>query len=278
MAVDLHLHSTFSDGSDSPEAIVAEAAGIRLTTIALTDHDTLDGIPRAAVAAAAAGIRFIPGIELSVDWRNQSMHMLVYFLEPGSGPLQDRLEELRRGRSQRNDRIVGLLQGCGLDITMGEVRAEAGGGVIGRPHFAGVLIRKGYVASVQEAFDRYLATGRPAYSPRFKLAAAEAIALARETEAVPVIAHPHTLNLRAEGYAAGFADLVDLGLGGIEAYYGEYSPELRLSIAGLCERLGIVATGGSDYHGSYKPHLSVGTGKGDLRVPDDIPARLLAAR
>ncbi len=278
MAVDLHLHSTFSDGSDSPEGVVEQAARLGLSGIALTDHDTLEGIPRAAAAAAAADIRFIPGIELSVEWRNQSMHMLVYFLEPEPGPLQNRLDELRRGRAGRNERIVGLLRECGLDVTLDEVLVEAGEGVVGRPHFAGVMMRKGYVDSVAEAFDRYLATGRPAYSPRRKLTAAEAISLARASQAVPVIAHPHTLGLRAEEYGTDFAELVELGLGGIESYYGEYTPDLRSNIAGLCDQLGIVATGGSDYHGSYKPHLSIGIGKGDLRVPDESFDALVAAR
>jgi predicted metal-dependent phosphoesterase TrpH len=206
------------------------------------------------------------------------MHMLVYFLEPGPGPLQDRLDELRRGRAERNERIVGLLQGCGLDIALDEVKEEAGGAVVGRPHFAAVMIRKGYAASLAEAFDRYLAAGRPAYSPRLKLTAGEAISLARATRAVPVIAHPHTLNLRAEEYSAGFADLVAMGLGGIEAYYGEYAPELRTSLADLCAQFGVAATGGSDFHGTYKPHLSIGTGKGDLRVPDEALDALVDAR
>ena len=274
MAVDLHLHSLFSDGSDSPTEIVTAAAKLGLTGIALTDHDILDGIPEAAAAAAKHGLRFIGGTELSVLWRDQSMHMLVYFLDPGPGPLQDRLSELRESREGRNVEIVARLQEIGLDITFAEVQAEAGTGVVGRPHFAGVLIEKGYVATVPEAFDRYLATGRPAYVPRMRLTAAEAIKLSRESSAVPVIAHPHTLNLRAEDFATGFRELVDLGLGGIEAYYGEYTPEMRVRIAVICDDLGIVATGGSDYHGKYKPHLAIGTGKGDLRVPDIALERL----
>lgn len=268
MAVDLHLHSLFSDGSDSPTEIVTAAAKLGLTGIALTDHDILEGIPEAAASAAKHGIRFIGGTELSVLWRDQSMHMLVYFLDPVPGPLQDRLNELRESRQGRNIEIVARLQKIGLDITLAEVQAEAGTGVMGRPHFAGVLIEKGYVSTVPEAFDRYLATGRPAYVPRMRLTAAEAITLGRESRAVPVIAHPHTLNLRAEDFATGFRELVSLGLGGIEAYYGEYTPEMRARIAVICDELGIVATGGSDYHGKYKPHLAVGTGKGDLRVPD----------
>ncbi len=270
MAVDLHLHSLYSDGSDSPTEIVDAAAAIGLTGIALTDHDILDGIAEAATAAASRGIQFIGGIELSVLWKEQSMHMLVYFLDPAGGPLQDRLGVLRESRHGRNVEIAENLQGMGLDVTMPEVAEEAGTGVVGRPHFAGLMIAKGYVQTVAEAFDRYLAFGRPGYVPRMRLSAEEAIALSRRSGAVPVIAHPHTLNLRADEFATGFRELIDAGLGGIEAYYGEYTPEMRSRIAEMCEELGIVATGGSDYHGKYKPHLAIGTGKGDLRVPDTV--------
>jgi len=278
MAVDLHLHSTCSDGSLTPTEIVTTAADIGLTGIALTDHDTLEGLAEAATVAADRGIRFIGGTELSVLWKDQSMHMLVYFLNPEPGPLQDRMEELRVSRQQRNHHIATRLQELGLEVSMDEVTEEAGSGVIGRPHFAGVLIRKGYVANVPEAFERYLASGRPAYVSRKRLGAAEAIKLARQSGAVPVIAHPHTLNLRAEEFATGFADLVSQGLGGIEAYYGEYTPMMRSRIAAICSDLGIVATGGSDYHGRYKPHLEIGTGKGDLRVPDEALRQLEMAR
>lgn len=268
MAVDLHLHSTCSDGSNTPAEIITGAIAANLTGIALTDHDTLHGLPEAAALAKTAGIRFVGGTELSVAWKNQSMHMLVYFLDPAGGPLQDHMEDLRRSRHQRNLEIAEKLQAQGLDITIEEVDTEAGGGVVGRPHFAGVMIRKGYVENVPEAFERYLSAGRPAYTPRKRLSAEEAIGMSRASNAVPVIAHPHTLNLRAEEFSSGFRNLVDQGLGGIEAYYGEYSPALRLRIAEICDELSIVATGGSDYHGKYKPHLSIGTGKGDLAVPD----------
>jgi predicted metal-dependent phosphoesterase TrpH len=274
MAVDLHLHSRFSDGSASPTEIVNVAADIGLSGIALTDHDILDGIPEAAAAAAGRGIRFVGGTELSVQWRDQTMHMLVYFITPGSGPLQDRIGELQQGRHQRNLEIAARLQALGLQVDHGEVEKEAETGVVGRPHFAGVMMRKGYVASVAEAFDRYLAAGRPAYVPRHRLSAEEAITLSLASRAVSVVAHPHTINLRADEFARGFRDLVDIGLGGIEAYYGEYSPAMRARIAEICDDLGVIATGGSDYHGRYKPHLSIGIGKGDLRVPDTVLDRL----
>jgi predicted metal-dependent phosphoesterase TrpH len=278
MAVDLHLHSNCSDGSLTPEEIVTGAVAAGLTGMALTDHDTLEGLAVASATARQASMRFVGGTELSVLWRRQSMHLLVYFLDPEPGPLQDRMEELRQSRQQRNHQIATKLQELGLDITIEEVTMEAGGGVIGRPHFAAVMIGKGYVANVPEAFDRYLATGRPGYVGRKRLTAEEAIRLSRKSGAVPVIAHPHTLSLRAEEFATGFSDLVAAGLGGIEAYYGEYTPAMRSRIAAICSDLGIVATGGSDYHGRYKPHLEIGTGKGDLRVPDEALEALLDAR
>ncbi|MCP4306006.1 MAG: PHP domain-containing protein [bacterium] len=268
MAVDLHLHSTCSDGSDTPAEIVAGAVAVGLSGIALTDHDTLQGIHEAAALAKSSGLRFVGGTELSVTWNDQTMHMLVYFLDPGGGPLQDRLDELRDSRHQRNLEIAEKLRAQGFDMTIEEVEAEAGGGVVGRPHFAGVMIQKGYVENVPEAFERYLGAGRPAYTPRRRLSAKQAISLSRASDAVPVIAHPHTLNLSAEEFSSGFRELVDCGLGGIEAYYGEYNPAMRARIAEICNELGIVATGGSDYHGKYKPHLSIGTGTGDLAVPD----------
>lgn len=252
------------------------AAG--LTTIALTDHDTLDGIAEAAEAAAEGGIGFIPGTELSVDWPTGTMHMLVYHLAPGPGLLQDRLADLREARERRNHVILERLARLGIDIPFAEVEAESGGGVIGRPHIAAVLVARGHAADIPDAFDRYLAQGRPGYVDRTRLAAAEAIDLARRSGAVPVIAHPHTLGVSQAEYSAAFSELAAVGLGGIESYYAEYSPELRLHLAGLCDQLGLVATGGSDYHGRYKPGLEVGTGRGDLVVPDDVVAALDAAR
>jgi len=275
MAVDLHLHSSFSDGSETPEAIVAAAKAASLTTIALTDHDNLNGIPRARTAAEAAGIKLIAGTELSVGWNNDAMHLLVYFLEPGAGPLQDRLVAVQRGRSDRNIRVAERLQQLGMEVSYEEVEAEAGGTGIGRPHFAAVLVRKGYATTITDAFDRYLANGRPAYLPRERLDAIEAIQLAKASGAVTSIAHPHTLGVARDDYREAFEELTDAGLGGIESYYGEYPHELRLHLAKLCRDLGIAATGGSDYHGTYKPDLQVGVGRGDLEVPETAVEELL---
>jgi predicted metal-dependent phosphoesterase TrpH len=278
VAVDLHLHSSFSDGTDDPETIVRIAAETGLSAIALTDHDNLDGIGRARAAAAGVGIELISGTELSVAWNGDPMHLLVYFLEPGPGPLQDRLQEIQESRANRNERMVGRLNELGVNISYEEVFIEAGGTGVGRPHFAAVLVRKGHAETISHAFDLYLARGRPAYLPRARLEAQEAIELAAGSGAVTSIAHPHTLGVPDEGYWSAFEELVAAGLGGIEAHYGEYQPEFRAHLADICSGLGIVATGGSDYHGSYKPNLRIGVGRGDLMVPDRALEELVAFR
>lgn len=278
MSVDLHLHSTASDGTETPTAVVEAAAAAGLSSIALTDHDNLDGIVEARTAADRLDIELIAGAELSVGWSTGAMHLLVYFLEPGPGPLQDRLEELQRSRSNRNVEMVEALAELGIDITYAEVLAEAGGSGVGRPHFAGVLIRKGVVPDVETAFDRYLAAGRPAYRGRQRLDAAEAIELARQSGAVTSIAHPHTIGAGAPDYEAAFEQLAEVGLAGIECWYPEYDQKLRKHLAGVAAGHGLVATGGSDYHGAYKPSIQVGVGKGDLSVPasalEELRARI----
>lgn len=274
MAVDLHLHSTESDGTDPPAEVVQRAADAGLTTIALTDHDTLDGIPAARRAASDAGISLIPGTELSVEWPTGTMHLLVYHLESGSGPLQDQLAMLRDARATRNEQILERLAAMGIEISLAAVHAEAGDGVVGRPHIAALLVERGHASSIAEAFDRFLARGRPGYVDRRRLDAFEAIDLALRSGAVPVLAHPHTIGVGASDYETAFRRLADAGLAGIESYYAEYEPALRMHLAALSERLGLVPTGGSDYHGRYKPGLTIGSGHGDLVVPDDTVPRL----
>ncbi len=276
MAVDLHLHSTCSDGTDAPERIVELAVDAGLSAIALTDHDNLDGIARARAAAESADIELVSGTELSVEWRGSPMHLLVYFLEPGDGPLQNRLAAIQDSRATRNRRMVERLRDLDIDITFEEVEAEAGGTGIGRPHMAQVLIEKGVVPDFASAFDRYLAAGRPGYIQRDRLDAIEAIDLAAASGATTSIAHPHTLGVAADDYDRAFAGLADAGLGGIEAWYGEYEPQVREHLAAVAASLGLVATGGSDYHGRYKPELRIGSGRGDLVVPDAALAGLRA--
>ncbi len=268
MAVDLHTHSEESDGTDSPAELIRLANKAGLSAIALTDHDTLSGVEEARAAAGNAGPRLVAGVELSVDHDNVKIHLLAYFLEPGAGPLQDRLAELREGRRRRNVEIVARLRDLGYDINEDDVAAQTAGEAVGRPHIADALAAKGLIASRAQAFDGLLSDGGAAYAQRQRLSARDAIQLATASGAVTSVAHPYTIDMNASTYPALFAELGDAGLTGLEAFYPEHAPSLREHLAALATELGLVATGGSDYHGAGKPGLKVGTGRGDLVVPD----------
>jgi predicted metal-dependent phosphoesterase TrpH len=274
MAVDLHTHSTASDGSESPARLVAAAVAMRLSHLALTDHDTLEGVAEARAAAEDHDLVLIPGTELSLDFEG-GMHLVVLWLEPGPGPLQDRLADLQNGRATRNLEIVDNLTRLGMPIDLDEVLEESGGGSVGRPHIAAVMMRKGYVGSIVEAFDLWLGAGRPGYATRPRMTPEDALALALQSGGVPVLAHPHTLGINR---AAEMASLLDrlraAGLVGIEAFCSAYHRHEREGYADLARRFGLVASGGSDYHGSYKPGLELGRGYGDLVVDGSVVDRL----
>lgn len=271
MNIDLHVHSTASDGSDSPRRVVELAAETGLDVIALTDHDTQEGVDEALNAARRMGIEVIPGVELSLQFDDGGMHLIVLWLQPGRGPLQDRLEGLQHGRGARNERIVELLEDAGLPLTIDEVLEEARGGTVGRPHIAAVMMKRGYVPDIRTAFDLWLGAGKPAYVGRDRLYPEEAISLARESGGVPVLAHPHTLGITT---ASAMADVLDrlrhAGLIGLEAHYSTYRAHERAGYADLARRFDLLPSGGSDYHGTYKPGLSIGSGYGDLVVRGDL--------
>ncbi len=244
---------------------------MRLEAIALTDHDTQEGIAEARTAAERTGLRLVPGVELSLDWDKGGMHMVVLWLEPGSGPLQDRLAALQHARANRNDRMVALLQDLGVDITIEELLEEAGGGSVGRPHMAAILVRKGHAEDIQDAFNRFLAKGAPAYLGRDRLLPEEGIRLARESGAVPVLAHPHTLGVDNRFEFADLMErLVDAGLVGVECHYGTYERDGRSGMVAMARRFGLIPSGGSDYHGTYKPDVALGTGRVGIPVPRDV--------
>ncbi|REK19265.1 MAG: PHP domain-containing protein [Actinobacteria bacterium] len=269
MAVDLHSHSTYSDGSDTPAELVSRARERGLTAVALTDHDTLEGVEEAT--AAADGIEVIPGTELSLQRLEGGMHLVVLWLSPGRGPLQDRLAELQYARGSRNQLIVDELTRLGMPITLDEILVEAGDGSVGRPHIAAVMVRKGYVPDIKTAFDLWLANGAPAYVKRRLLTPEEGIGLAIESGAVPVLAHPHTLGInRAVEMADILDELKSYGLIGLEAHYSTYHQHERDGYADLARRFGLLASGGSDYHGTYKQGIELGSGHGDLAVPESL--------
>jgi predicted metal-dependent phosphoesterase TrpH len=276
--VDLHTHSTVSDGSDPPARIPELAAAAGCSAVALTDHDRLDGLAEARARAQALGVDLVPGCEVSCEWAPGTLHVLVYFVEPGEGPLQEELARLQADRVERNRQMIDRLAAAGLPVSLDELEAEAGGMGAGRPHMASILVRKGVVGSVQEAFDGYLARGKPGYVSKARLSPRTVAEQARRSGGVAVLAHPLSLQLDEPGLASTVAELADAGLTGLEAVYGRYSPDERAGLADLAHRHGLVATGGSDYHGTYKPDLAVGTGRGDLSVPDTTVAALTERR
>lgn len=267
--VDFHIHSTESDGTLRPEEIVAEAARRRLAVIALSDHDTTAGIPAFRAAAAEHHIPVIPSIELSADAPSpqSECHILGPGVRPGHEALEKVLEKIREGRGERNGEIVRKLNRLGMELTIREVIDEAGGGVIARPHFAAVLMRKGYCSSPQEAFDRWLGKGNPAYEERFRLSPADALGLLREAGAFPVLAHPLKLKLPPKELEAYIAGLKEAGLAGIEVYHPSVNNDHIRLFSGIAKRLGLFVCGGSDFHGANKPDRKLG----EFHPGDPIP-------
>ena len=271
MSIDLHSHSSFSDGSDTPDELFDLASKVGITSLALTDHDTLEGIPAARLAADRTGIEMIPGTELSLDFDKGGMHLVVLWLEPEPGPLQDRLKELQLGRDERNALIVERLNDLDVAVSLEEVLEEAGEGTVGRPHIAGVMLRRGYVDSIEQAFSEYLGNQGPAYVGRERLSPEVALRLARASGGVPVLAHPHTLGLDNRFEMADLLDkLTAFGLVGIECHYGSYPADGRSGLVAMAKRFGLLPSGGSDYHGTYKPDVALGLGRIGIPVPSGI--------
>ncbi|WP_447983650.1 PHP domain-containing protein [Nitrospira sp. Nam74] len=267
--LDLHLHTTFSDGSRTPTDVLTLASQVKVTALAITDHDTINGLPEAIQAGHSLGIEVIPGIELSSRWGNTELHILGYFLDWNNIELHRHLRRFQDARHVRNPRIIEKLNALGLDITYDDVKTLAGEASVGRPHIARVLLKKGYVTSAKEAFDRYLADGATAHVPRELPDPAEAIAIIRAARGVPVLAHPSWLD-RSEGIYKICEQLKAVGLGGIEVHYSTHRPEQTAAYLDVARRLDLLVTGGSDFHGVTKPDIEVGIGRGQLKVPEAL--------
>ena len=257
--VDLHLHTTSSDGNLSPTELVRLCAGNKLDVIAITDHDSTEGISEALAAAEdAPGLRLVQGIELSTDAPGMEIHMLGYFVDPADAALQAKLKWLRSGRDERAQEMVLRLRSIGLDIEWSRVQEISAGGAVGRPHIAKALVERGYVTYPAQAFDLYLGRDGPAYVGRPSLRPAEAIELLRANGAVPVLAHPSYVfpadheddGTALKGVVAG---LKEAGLAGVEVYYKDYTPEQVESLAALARDLELIPCGGTDYHASGNP-------------------------
>lgn len=262
------MHSTASDGSLSPSEIIETAKNIGLRAISITDHDTIDGSAEALRSPQAFPLEILSGIEISADYSPGTMHILGYMMRPDDPSLKQALKDIQQGRAERNLKIIERLQQFGLNIDYKEVSEVSGGGQIGRPHIAQVLVRKGAAQNIDEAFARLLKKGGPAYVPRYRLPPAEAMQLILRAGGVPVLAHPFTLHTENEAELEGvLVNLKQAGLKGVEVYYPDHGLEKTAKYERLARRHGLLMTGGTDFHGAAKPGVHLGVGRGDMRIP-----------
>lgn len=275
--VDLHAHTTASDGTFTPSELVAEAQRVRLDVLAVTDHDSTEGIALAFAANPGNPLQIIPGVEINCDVPNGEVHVLGYFRDVPSGALQDLLPRLRAARYERAKGMVDKLAALGLPVAFERVEQLARGGSLGRPHVARAIVEAGHAATVGEAFDRFIGRNGPAYVDRLKLSPAEAVRAISDSGGVPVLAHPYSFDqygtlLKSVQPDKLLPELVGAGLRGVEAYYYRYPTSAIAALLKLAEQHGLIATGGSDFHGSVKP----GQGLGSVYMPWEVAEKLQA--
>jgi predicted metal-dependent phosphoesterase TrpH len=277
--IDLHIHSTNSDGSEEPPDLVSDGVKAGLTAMALTDHDTMDGVGDFLDACRKENMTGIAGIEISGDVGDSggTLHILGYGIDPDNPEVAESLQKVRDGRQWRNEQILEKLNGLGLELEWAEVEACSGEDVIGRVHFAQALINRGYVSSVPEAFEKYLSKDAPAYVNRYRLYPDEAVRIIRAAGGVAVVAHPFTWEEDIAELEKGLVRLRQAGLYGIEAMHSDHTNEQTVALLRLAKKLGLQTTGGSDFHGAAKPDIALGRGFGKLEVPDAWLTPLLTA-
>lgn len=272
--VDLHLHTTVSDGTLTPSALVRRAAARGLKYIAVTDHDTVAGIPEALTAAEEfPGLTCIPGIEISAEIETGEAHVLGYFLDYRDAELNRRLRQLQESRQHRAERMVAKLNRLGLPLEIARVREIAGEGSLGRPHLAAAMLELGYITEFAEAFNKYIGRGGPAYVPREKITPREAVEIILNARGLPVLAHPFTVSAVAPKVAAMVAAMAAGGLAGIEVYYPEHGADRIAKYLALAAEHNLIVTGGTDYHGiatRREPDI------GDVEIPGTVIPLLLA--
>lgn len=278
--VDLHVHSTCSDGTFTPEELVDYAIKKGLTAFALTDHDTVSGLDRAinyAYSLRHTPVQIpevVPGIELSTEYQGKDIHMVGLFIDYHQPDFARYLEDFIHSRENRNKKMCALLREHGIDITYEALLAEFPGAMITRAHFARFLLSHGYIQSLKEAFDRYVGDRCPCFVPREKVTPAQAVELILGAGGVPVLAHPILYHMSDDRLEALVAELKSIGLVGIEAIYSTYNTAEERQIRGLASKYGLKISGGSDFHGANKPKIDLGTGWGKLYVPDEVLEKL----
>jgi len=272
MEVDLHTHSTASDGTLSPTELILEAKKLGLKAIALTDHDTTQGLEEACQASQKEDVEFIPGCELSVQFKGMT-HILGLWINQKAPVLNKAFLFLQEKRKERNLKIIEKLNQLGIELTYAEVQEKAKG-TVGRPHIAQVLTQKKVTRSVQEAFEVFLNNQGKAYVPKEKFSPEQAIELLKQEQATVILAHPFSLNLSVLKLEKALIYLKELGLDGIEAFYSEHSPALTQTYLHLAQKLDLQVSGGSDFHGQNKPHIKLGSGKNNLNLSYTLVQRL----
>lgn len=280
-AIDLHIHSTASDGTFTPAQLLAMAAGLRLGAIAITDHDSIAGSREALLEGIPAELGFLTGVEISAEPPpsypgSGSIHILGYAIRLDDPELNRALEKLQEARKSRNPEIVERLQRLGIAIRMEEVEREAADGQAGRPHIASLLVKKGVAKSIDDAFDRFLSNGRPGYADKFRIECSQAITLINAAGGIPVLAHPCLLELETEEQLEDLLrEMIAMGLKGLEVYFTDHTAEQTRRFAELARRHELLVTGGTDFHGATLPNVRMGTGKGGLHVPYALYERLI---
>jgi len=274
--IDLHTHSTASDGTLSPTELVRLAYEKKVMGLSLTDHDTAEGNDEAAAEAAILGVKFIPGIEVSCDYRDGNIHILGYWINPHHTELNRTLEDLIDYRNNRNHKIIERFQHLGVNIDYAEIAAIAGNDVVGRPHFARILVEKGYAKDVKDAFERFLGAGKAAYMPKKRMTVEQGIALIRKAGGIPVLAHPVQYGFgELKEYFAVIEELKAKGVAGLEVFYSTNLPEDTQMFLKLALEFDLAITGGSDFHGSVKPDVELGRGtNGNIELGMDVLLRL----
>jgi len=256
--IDLHCHTTASDGTFTPTEAVEHARALGLRALAVTDHDTAAGVPEALAAGEARGVEVVPGIEVSVDWRGFGVHILGYFIDPAAPALTELLDWVAAERTRRNGEIAAAMRADGIDVTLEALAERNPGAVLGRPHFAALLAETGRAADVADAFRRYLNRGMRYYRPRRYIPLAEGLSVIRGAGGKPVMAHPLQYPLNGEERRTLVADLKAAGIVGMECLYSRYDAAQTEQLLALARRFGLCVTGGSDFHGARKP-IELGT-------------------
>ncbi len=269
MSIDLHTHSWFSDGTKSPTELVRLAEKSGVTALAVTDHDTMDGVEEALAAGVECGVEVVPGLEISVMHRKKALHILGYYMDASNHRLAEALTTLQEARDQRNEKIIAKLQGLGIAATVQELKEISGVGQTGRPHIAKLLMNHGMVRSMSQAFDDYLRKGEKAYVARFAYSAEDAIDFITGAGGLAVLAHPIQVDRTLNSLATLLPALKSFGLEGIETYYPTQKKKMRKRIRKFAEENDLLLTGGSDYHGDIRPGTRLAGGN-NVFVPPEL--------